>query len=260
MNQFGRAFKRTGSNAARDPVGSFVDAEFAGSRDWREANKLITIGHSTLNNTYFLFRHGPTAIPADAHVIEGPVSELRDHSLSKHGKQCVSMAVKEAIKTGLFAGHQKALVISSPAVRAAQSAEIVCGGLRGAGFEVSMRLAHSLRERDFGEYTGQSMRDFKREVWPQDERDPFHTHRAVESPASVARRVSELICEEESRLSGHLLILVGHADVLQILNAATQFKSPSDHRKLGELKHCQWLRLTSFADVGKIESQSIQPG
>jgi broad specificity phosphatase PhoE len=73
-----------------------------------------------------------------------------------------------------------------------------------------------LRERWFGSLDGTELKNYQ-QVWPRDLISAEHSHGGVESVSAVSRRVRELILQLEAAHDGCSIVLVSHADTLQIM-------------------------------------------
>ena len=119
-----------------------------------------------------------------------------------------------------------------------------------------------LRERNFGNWDGQSDRHYK-DVWKEDQIDPYQTKQNVESVWMVTDRVTDCIVEWDRKLTPTLtsttttaatvaenknrcwwIICVAHGDVLQILQTAFHNNmDPSEHRSVQHLETATLRRL-----------------
>ena len=91
-----------------------------------------------------------------------------------------------------------------------------------------------LRERFFGDFEGTSNENYER-VWAEDAKDADHTKHNCESVNSVIDRASEFVCSVESSLDpGHVVLLVAHGDVCQILETAFLGIDGASHRTATE--------------------------
>lgn len=72
-----------------------------------------------------------------------------------------------------------------------------------------------LRERWFGELDATPLPNYNK-IWPRDLVSAKHSHCGVESVESVAARIRSFVLEVEERHSDSCVVLVSHADTLQI--------------------------------------------
>lgn len=80
---------------------------------------------------------------------------------------------------------------------------------------IGMTKTELLRERWFGNLDGTPLVNYNK-VWPRDLVSAQHSHSGVESVESVASRVRQLILKTEESHEGCCIVLVSHADTLQI--------------------------------------------
>jgi broad specificity phosphatase PhoE len=78
-----------------------------------------------------------------------------------------------------------------------------------------VEVREELRERFFGELEGLPLLFYNR-VWPIDSIDADNSRLGVESVNDVIRRVERLLSEVEGRCADSSIVLVSHADTLQI--------------------------------------------
>ena len=131
------------------------------------------------------------------------------------------------------------LIVSSDFRRARESAEIAHGVL---GCNAPVYFDERLRERFFGDFELTPDSGYT-EVWYEDDRDPDHGMRNVESPNRVMARVTALIAEYESKYSSASILLVSHGDALQLLQTAFARQKASQHRRLQHLKTAEIREL-----------------
>lgn len=180
-----------------------------------------------LKNTYYLLRHGQSTAN-----VEGIISSARSLAYSdKHGLTPLGYEQGVASSQQLLnlmeqeSAHKKRLVmISSPFARARQTAEACLEGLRSSprrpvdltiDTDVPL-LDKRLMERFFGRLDDEAIYTYAY-VWPVDKFNVTHTAFGVESVAAVATRLRELIVSLEDQYHDCHVVLVSHADVLQIM-------------------------------------------
>ncbi|KAL1514758.1 hypothetical protein AB1Y20_003844 [Prymnesium parvum] len=194
-----------------------------------------------LHNRYFALRHGQS----EANV-EGVISSLPSVGTTKHGLTPLGRIQARRAATSLIDAvgreHLDNLYFyASDFTRAWQTAEETLAGVANlmqfenallcdvdgcrqddaAASEVPKCLSRGvkrtelLRERWFGELDGTKLVNYNK-VWPRDLVSAKHTNCGVESVESVATRVREFVLETEARHKGCSIVLVSHADTLQI--------------------------------------------
>ena len=116
---------------------------------------------------------------------------------------------------------------SSPFARAKQTAQACLNGLleeqsslkdSKLNIQSEIRIEDGIMERFFGRLDDEAIHTYAY-VWPVDMFDVTHTAFEVESVAAVSTRLRETIVRIEANHEegGDIIVLVSHADVLQIL-------------------------------------------
>lgn len=128
--------------------------------------------------------------------------------------------VADARALGAYlAGHDFALVLTSPLKRAHQTARI-------AGLGASAQVEPLLREWDYGEYEGRTTADIRKErpgwvLW----RDGVPGGESIEAVADRARQVIDRVSSADGDVA-----LFGHGHLLRILTACCLGLPPDDGR------------------------------
>jgi len=216
-----------------------------------------------LKNRYYLLRHGQsTANVASIISSSRSLAYTPKHGLTSVGQeQGVSSAAQlvEALENVVGSqGNKKnvddddngdgsrVIFVSSPFARAVQTAEACLEGLRqddgklisrirdNLGLQVSPDVVFEDRlvERYFGRLDGEAIYTYAY-VWPLDKFDVAHRAFDVESVAAVATRIRSVVLDLEQRYSNCHIVLVGHADVLQIAQLYGAF-SEDNNLNVGE--------------------------
>jgi len=182
---------------------------------------------ANLKNTYYMLRHGQSTAN-----VQGIISSARTLAYSsKHG------LTQLGYDQGRLASHQlldliaqvgkgeRIIMISSPFARARQTAQACLDGLvdecseqvqsMGIRIQTEIQLEDRLMERYFGRLDDEAIYTYAY-VWPVDKFNVTHTAFGVESVAAVATRLREVVLSLEETYSECHLVLVSHADVLQI--------------------------------------------
>ena len=187
-----------------------------------------------LRNTYYLMRHG-ISVPNKEGII---ISTIENGARPEHGLVApdgYEQAEQSALASGL---GEDTLIVASPFSRTIQTAEVL-QRVAGAGeIEVDKRL----RERHFGRLELESADNYGT-VWERDARSATHTSWGVESLCSVAQREFKLLASLEETHIGRVIVLVGHADPLNILRAGFARKSLRTHRKAFSIANAEILPL-----------------
>ena len=176
-----------------------------------------------LNNEYYLLRHGQSTAN-----VAGVISSARSlaystkHGLTDFGYQQGFDAADQVLELLKDSAKKKVIFVSSPFARAHQTAQACLDGLATKNVEsldidTTIRIQDNLMERFFGRLDDEAIYTYAY-VWPVDKFNVTHTAFGVESVAAVATRLRQVILtlEEELPPEGSHVILVSHADVLQI--------------------------------------------
>lgn len=189
---------------------------------------MITIPFHT--NRYFIFRHGHSQANEKGLIVSSPEQGIGHWGLSEQGKKEVADSVAEAVSQGLFNPMIKPVVVSSPFLRALETASIAAKILKAERFSDG-----NLRERFFGEFDLKESANYEK-GWEMDEADPEHPCCGVESVHSVASRMVEVVKRTGRRYSEKDIILVTHGDPGQILQCIFDGIDPAMHRSLKPLE------------------------
>jgi broad specificity phosphatase PhoE len=183
-----------------------------------------------LKNKYYFLRHGQsTANVAEIISSSRSLAYSKEHGLTPFGydqgkesaEQLLSVLESEGAKSG-----DKVVFVSSPFARAKETAEACLDGLAekenqarieemGVDISNEIVLENKIMERYFGRLDAEAINTYAY-VWPLDKFNASHTAFDVESVAAVCTRIREVVTKLEEEYEGHHLVLVSHADVLQI--------------------------------------------
>ena len=187
-----------------------------------------------LHNRYYLLRHGQSTANL-AEIISSDRATLAystEHGLTDLGYQqgrAAATPLLDALEEGTAADDskkKKVVLVSSPFARARQTAQACLDGLREQGDRVkelgleideTVVLRDLLVERYFGRLDGERIYTYSY-VWPLDKFNTTHSAFDCESVAAVCCRLRRLVMELEDTYASdhHHIVLVSHADVLQI--------------------------------------------
>ena len=189
----------------------------------------MSVDFAPLTNSYFAMRHGQSMANVAGKIVSDPVIGVSDYGLSNNGRQQVLRSSEDFMTRNRLSRQTR--IISSDFLRARETAQLLAEILGSD----EVQFVAELRERYFGEFDGQSDRNYQR-VWELDKDNPDHQEFGVESVNAVGARVSRLITILEKQYRGEQIILVAHGDVLQI--AQTFFKGlPAEqHRQVPHLE------------------------
>ena len=191
-----------------------------------------------MNNEYFALRHGESK----ANVSEIILSHLEDgvteeFTLTEKGEQQVRDSVKKSENNNWL--DENTIIYSSPFSRCKRTAEIAKEIL---GVKDGIILDNCLRERWFGELDKTHNSNYHK-VWSKDGDNPDHKDFGSESAMEVGERIVSLFKKLEEKYKNRNILLVSHADVLLILQAHINGKSPATHRSLKYLLNAEMRKL-----------------
>ncbi|WP_300671053.1 histidine phosphatase family protein [Desulfoluna sp.] len=195
---------------------------------------MITLPFHT--NRYFILRHGHSEANEQGLIVSSPENGIGAWGLSEKGKADVAQSIEKAIQNEWFNPRIKPVVVSSPFLRALETASIVKKALKAEQFSDM-----NLRERFFGEFDLKENTNYEK-GWESDEADPEHPRFGVESVQSVVTRMVEVIKRTGRRYNEKDIILVTHGDPGQILQCAFDGIDPAKHRSLPPLETAE-IRL-----------------
>jgi broad specificity phosphatase PhoE len=189
-----------------------------------EANELGIISCSPNNNSGF--KHG-----LNSYGIE-------QASKSHLGLQEVVPNIDTYINTNKF--H----LYSSDFKRTQMTSEGLCHGLQLIP-EKTIQLTSLLRERSFGNLDLLEDDINYQRVWEADDQalDATGGLDTVESVMSVLHRSTKCVAELEKKYDNSLIVIVGHGDLLQILQTGFLKIDPRQHRTLDHLNQCEFREL-----------------
>ncbi|KAI7861670.1 histidine phosphatase superfamily [Spinellus fusiger] len=213
-----------------------------------------------LKNHYILARHG-YSLANDAHLIcsnpdiaipetGGPLNT--GYGLHERGRHQVKQSADEL---ACHLTHNNDLteksirLFCSPFLRTRQTAAIFYSVLQKAADSVDITLPianDALRERWFGEFD-MTHDDNYQQCW-QPDGEPGHGEQSqygIEAPSSVAERAVQFILQEiEGKMEGHIVVLVAHGDICQMLQAIFLGKEAWQHREMEHMHPAQWRDMT----------------
>ena len=191
---------------------------------------------NNLKHKYFVIRHGHS-FPNEIGVI---VSDLKDGIKAEYGLTLKGQAqVKLAAELFILQNKNPiadAIIIHSPFSRAKETAEILAQAISGKIFAQN----ENLRERFFGDYELTSDKNYQL-IWEKDKLDPDSTFANSESPNVVQTRMLKVIaeCEKLDEEYGQMILLVGHADSIHILETAFRNIEVQNHRDIPYIRNAE---------------------
>lgn len=177
---------------------------------------------ASLNNAYFFLRHGLSTANV-ASIISSNRTALAYtdmHGVTETGYRQGVASADQLLDLIPSNGIDSVVFVSSPFARARQTAAACLEGLlekKHDEMEVdeTIYLHPNLMERSFGRLDGEAIETYAY-VWPLDAFNVTHTAFDVESVAAVCHRFRQCILELEDTFTQKHIVLVSHADVLQI--------------------------------------------
>lgn len=182
-----------------------------------------------LRNRYFGLRHGQSEANVEGIISSDPAVGTVKHGLTVEGRLQARRAATRLVDLVGRDQLHKLHFYSSDFTRAWQTADETLSATRNLiSFEsavdsskaapLAARVVQTplLRERWFGSLDGTELRNYQ-QVWPRDLISAEHSYGGVESVGAVSRRVRDLILQLEQAHDGCSIVLVSHADTLQIM-------------------------------------------
>ena len=175
-----------------------------------------------LHNTYYLLRHGQSTANVASIISSSRSLAYTDrHDVTALGYEQGKASAKALLElVNNKQPHAQLVLVSSPFARARSTAAACLEGLLEIGIHnttlnTHIHLHNGLVERYFGKLDGQAIPTYAY-VWPLDRFDVTHTAFGTESVAAVSTRVQQTILDLEEQWEDAHVVLVSHADVLQI--------------------------------------------
>lgn len=180
-----------------------------------------------MNNHYFALRHGQSK----PNILGIVLSDLEDgkkeeYTLSEQGEEQVRLSVKKAKESEVLGSDT--IIFSSPFSRTKKTAEIAKEVL---GITSDIIFDERLRERWFGDWEKTDHTAYKK-VWADDEKNPEHKQKNVESTKEVLERTMSLVGDIEKKYKDKKILLVSHGDAIKIMETGFKKISPGLHRDL----------------------------
>lgn len=186
-----------------------------------------------MKHNIYVMRHGQSISNVDKIII----SSMKLH----HKAPLTPLGIQQAKDSCLNFNFPSPLtVISSPFLRARQTAETVCSELNIPSSKIQYDTR--LSERFFGDFDGLSSSHYE-ECWVKDKIDPNHKFKNCESVSEVSKRTLELTKELKARDETHYL-LVSHCDALMILEATLNKQPLSTFLDIPYIKNAEIRKLT----------------
>jgi probable phosphoglycerate mutase len=187
---------------------------------------------TVFKNSYLIMRHGESVANAKGVIVSDPAIGCKDFGLTQQGSEQVVASVLA------HTGEAITKIICSDFLRARQTAELIAQSLNLP----SPQQDTGLRERFFGSWEGKSDEHLQG-IYQRDEITEKQVDDGVESTEAILQRGIKVLERLEHRHQGHVILLVSHGDILQILRTAFVGKPPRQHRSLPhhETGEIRWL-------------------
>jgi broad specificity phosphatase PhoE len=172
-----------------------------------------------LGNRYFGLRHGESFGNVQNVISSHPVQGTLIHGLTEKGKDQAKSAAPHLVQAiGGPDQIEDLVILTSNFTRARETAAEVAKALSTihAGSPKDIVIELSLRERWFGELDNTIITNYNK-VWPADLKDASCSSYGVESVDDVCERLRTMMLRLETTYSNRNVVLVSHADTLQIL-------------------------------------------
>jgi broad specificity phosphatase PhoE len=207
----------------------------------------------SLRNNYYIIRHGESQANIEAIITSNPDTATTQYGLTELGTQQVLDSINSFSNR---LGAKQLIIYSSDFLRAQQTANIIHNKLR---VKQAVQLTQQLRERNFGDYEGQSNKNYDY-VWADDLINPAHTKNNVESVLSVLNRTTKLIKTLDEQYNNAAILLCSHGDTLQILQTAFDCIEPNLHRAIKHLNTAEIRQLkfkpTQYQAASSLEQET----
>ncbi|MDJ0832077.1 MAG: histidine phosphatase family protein [Gammaproteobacteria bacterium] len=181
-----------------------------------------SLSNNYLANRYLGLRHGQSEANVAEIVVSTPATGLDHYGLTALGRQQVNISVNNCPLL-----DRNIQLFCSDFRRTMETARIV----QDITLCSEPRVDSRLRERDFGDWELKSSKIYP-EIWQQDAIDPTHRLGNSESALNVRNRLVDLVRCIEAEMQGLTILLVSHADPLQILQTAFLGIDVSLHRSV----------------------------
>ena len=184
-------------------------------------------GPRVLRNRYFAMRHGESKANVLGVAVGDPRRGLEGFGLTDLGRrQAVEAAA--VFKKTYSPSLDGTEIVASDFRRTRETAELLAEGL---GNDLSVRLSERLRERSFGELEGKDYRTIAALLETEGSAALIGRY-GCEAPEVAQNRVVRVILDLEQEQQKRTMILVSHADPIQLLMAAFAGLDVSEHERI----------------------------
>ncbi len=193
------------------------------------------------SNRYILFRHGEAGSNTTKKLICSPKHDGDMFGLTKLGRSNFHQSMDQFLaspQAHLLTSTSQTRIITSPLLRARQSASILQQKICNASLESDDRIA----ERQYGELEGEPESRWK-ELREHDLKHPTLSHRQAESLSAFIARIKGFLREKETSSCQTTYLIVSHSDPIQVARSLLISPSPKHYSEVAELDYGQWLLL-----------------
>ncbi len=192
---------------------------------------------AVFKNSYLIMRHGESDANVKGLIVSDPAIGCERFGLTPQGSQQVIDSVLA------YTGEAITQIICSDFLRTRQTAQLTAESLKLP----SPQQDTGLRERFFGAWEGMSAEHYQG-IWQRDQMAERRADDGVESPEAVLQRGIKSLERLEQQYRGHVILLVSHGDILQILRTAFVGKPSRQHRSLPHHETAEIRCLVSQGD------------
>ncbi len=197
------------------------------------------LGMEVLRNRYFVMRHGESEANVLGIAVGDPQRGVAGFGLTDLGRRQVAQAARAFEETYAFVLGETEIV-SSDFRRTRETAELFAESL---GSSIRVRLTEGLRERFFGRLEGKDFRSMAA-ILEQEGIEALISRYGCEPAESVRYRVTGVISELEDSNQYKTVILVSHADPIQVLMVAFASLESSEYERVQPLGYAETAELS----------------
>ena len=197
------------------------------------------LGLRVLHNRYFAMRHGESEANVSGILVGDPQRGVEGFGLTEWGRRQAADAAT-AFKASYAPGPGEAEIVASDFRRTRETAAILA---RTLGDAVPVRLKEGLRERFFGELEGTDHRRLAA-LREREGVEALISRYRCEPTESVHDRVVKVIRNLEQEKRERTVILVSHADPIQVLMLAFAGRDLREYERVVPLDYAEIAELS----------------
>lgn len=208
------------------------------------------LGLRTLRNRYFVMRHGESEANVFEVAVGDPKRGVKGFGLTDLGRRQAVEAAK-TFKESYTQSINDTQIVASDFRRTRETAELLA---RTLGDSVPVQLREELRERSFGKLEGKDHRTMAA-LLKSKGIEALISQYGCERAEAVQTRVVKVVQSLEKEKQRKTLVLVSHADPIQVLMAAFAGLDLSEHKRIAPLDYAEVTELSldmslRFKDTG----------